>query len=286
VYSLSNKYLGIDEEGGNVMRHKLFVGAAFLLLVVAVLFVGITSRAVAAPQDEVKVVLMPHGDDEAISAAGVMSYLSRRGYHVRVVFAFDSGNIEQWRSVNPTYTADRQAGIKKILEETLGITDVVFLSSKDGENIPLKTKTANITNDLVNSGVLMDANEIFVIAPTGHNDHIATYNAAMGLFKWRPSGGKKGAFYLPASRLVACWGYDKNAKMLKSPKWGKNVTKSYWRAEGANAKARLCQGYVNWFFANNYPTRIPSALWKAPKYKDVYSVVAYKKGRTLVLPKK
>lgn len=203
-------------------------------------------------------LVVPHGDDEALFAGETIGLLLSRGHKVTVMFTTDSGNTAAWRKANPSYPQDRKAYIRQYLT-AMGVKEVIILPTKDSQYADSHKALKKVMRYIVDYRKLFQTHIVFVISGTGHPDHKAAYSAVKNMMNGRS--------------FNVVWGYTDitgKRKMLTKPDFGHPFS---WNDDNAvRIKTAMIDGYSKWF-KQYYPSRWLSLLKEQRDKHDILSIV-------------
>jgi LmbE family N-acetylglucosaminyl deacetylase len=235
---------------GRRRRHGLARALASVVLAVAAI-AGVWSPSACSPVPNAPrvrsgtrrvVILVPHGDDEALFAGEVLAaYASRTDLRVTVVLTTDCGGPRAYVASHPEYPAARFNFARGQLE-ALGLRDVRTLGVRVGTGSTLASKTAEMTSRLRATGLVDARVELWTISGTGNIDHEATYASSIAL-----------AREVGLRELHVFWGYVPKGQIVATPDVGSPVG-GFATDAHLVVKDSLIAGYER-FFAMRYPQR-------------------------------
>ncbi len=204
------------------------------------------------------VLLSPHLDDESAFAGETLSWLSRHGADVTVVFTTDSAGGRALDK-RPEYLRGRHevwAGVSR----ELGITRTYTVDTvRDGNRMPGPEKVELIRDWVQTHGLVDRDTLLFAISGTGQSDHRATFAAA------RLIAMDEG---IP---LFVYWGYDDSHDTIMRAEYGAPI-----RADGGPSplasKAAAVDSYLA-FYEDLWPRTLPRVLLASRGAHDTLSVL-------------
>jgi LmbE family N-acetylglucosaminyl deacetylase len=242
------------------------LAALFGVMVVAMSAAGTwasLSYAFGSVRGRDVVVFSPHMDDEAAFAGETISWLSRNGARVTVVFTTDSRGARALDK-DHSYIARRRVAMSEATSR-LGVSSVVvFDDVKDGNRMRGPRKIAAIERKVRELGLVRPGTIVMTVSGTGHSDHRATFAAARAI---------AGAARLP---LFIAWGYDDAHDTITSPTLGRPLALD-GGPDANSAKAGAVDDYIR-FFQDDYPWTLPRVLLSSRGVHDTLSVLDVREG--------